>query len=73
MLLTKLSDCEIRADNRQKQIGYANRNNIAAALSALAIIPFTKRLSISVEDVETLVARAVTDAANQSLKAYFPM
>ncbi|KAL9124488.1 MAG: hypothetical protein Q9217_006184 [Psora testacea] len=63
----------LRDIKRQRRIGTANSENIRGALSSLAIVPFTKRLGLSINVVNNLVERASDDAANPALKAYFPM
>ncbi len=60
-------------DSRQQLIGNANKENIQQALRTLAIFPFTRRLGMTMEEADILVGRARTDAANTSLKAYFPL
>ena len=43
------------------------------ALSTVALYPFTRRLGMTISDVNSLVTRARADAANPNLKAYFPL
>ncbi len=54
-------------------IGNANKDNVQQALRTLAVFPFTRRLGMTMEEVDLLVDRARADAANPSLKAYFPL
>ena len=61
------------ADPTQRRIGNENKENIQEALRTLALYPFTRRLGMPIEEVNTLVARARADAANPSLRAYFPL
>ena len=60
-------------DPKGKRIGEENRDNTQQALSTLAILPFTRRLNMSIQEVRALVASACVDAANPDLKAYFPL
>lgn len=60
-------------DDRQRRIGNANRDGVRVALTSLGTVPLIRRLNMSAEDVTDLILRASMDAANASLKAYFPM
>ena len=60
-------------ESRQRRIGSINHGNVQQALSALALYPFTRRLGMTIDAVNDLVNRARADAANRSLKAYFPL
>ncbi|MCJ1255466.1 hypothetical protein MMC24_003282 [Lignoscripta atroalba] len=60
-------------DARERRIGNANRDNIQQALRSLALYPFTRRLGISMADFEALIEQARIEAANPSLKPYFPL
>ena len=62
-----------QADPRQRQIGTANREINSKLLSSLAVYPFTERLGMSAQEYGILVARARADAANPSLRPYFPL
>ena len=67
------ADRPIGVDPRQRLIGNVNKENIQQALRTLAIYPFTRFLGMTMEEVDSLVDRARADAANQDLKAYFPL
>lgn len=54
-------------------IGNANKENVQQTLRTLAVFPFTRRLGMTIGDVDLLVDRARADAVNPSLKAYFPL
>lgn len=63
----------VMIDARQRRIGDANKQNMQQALDALALYPFTQRLGMNVAAANDLINRARADAANASLKAYFPL
>lgn len=63
----------ILIDPRQRRIGQANTANTSQLLSTLSIFPFERRLGMSIEEIEVLVARARADAVNTNLRAYFPL
>ncbi|KAL9600330.1 MAG: hypothetical protein Q9219_003280 [cf. Caloplaca sp. 3 TL-2023] len=65
--------CAWGTDARQRRIGDANKENARQLLSTLAIFPFTRKLGMSINDVNDLVNRARADAANVGLKPYFPL
>ena len=71
--LESSADTSSLSDPRQRQIGTANRDNIRRALNSLALFPLTKRLGMSIDEVNNLVERASVDAVNPALKAYFPV
>lgn len=60
-------------DPRQRQIGRANEANTSQLLNALALFPFSRRLGMTIQEIDVLVARARADAVNPNLKAYFPL
>ncbi|KAK4694805.1 hypothetical protein P7C71_g2837, partial [Lecanoromycetidae sp. Uapishka_2] len=60
-------------DARNRRIGTENRENIHQTLSTLAILPFTRQLGMTIQEVNRLIAGARRDAANPDLKAYFPV
>ena len=63
----------IPIDPRQRQIGDVNQEIISQLLSTLAVYPFTRRLGMTIQDVDDLIDEARDDAANPDLKAYFPL
>ena len=71
--LQNLADWSMFVDPRQRLIGNANKENVQQALRTLALLPFTRRLGMTMQEVDSLVSRARSDAANPSLKAYFPL
>jgi hypothetical protein len=64
---------DLGTDNRTRQIGAANRNNVQRFLSSMALYPFTQRLHMSGADFDDLISRARYEADDRSLKAYFPV
>ena len=60
-------------DARQRRIGNAYKENVEQTLMTLALYPFIQRLGMTIEALNDLVTRAREDAANPSLKAYFPL
>lgn len=50
-----------------------NRENVRRLLSSLALYPFTQRMGMTLEAFQALIAQARTEAADPSLKAYFPL
>ena len=58
-------------DARQRQIGNANMENVQQLLSTFAIFPFSRRLGMTIDQVNALVSRARIEAVKPSLKAYF--
>ena len=60
-------------DAKERYIGNLNKEVASQLLKTLAIYPLTKRLGMSIEQVNELVARAQSDAANLSLRPYFPL
>lgn len=63
----------LRPDPRQRRIGIENREITSKLLSTLALYPFTERLGMTDQAYGILVARARADAANHSLRPYFPL
>ncbi|KLJ05733.1 hypothetical protein EMPG_10823 [Blastomyces silverae] len=60
-------------DPRMREIGRMNGPNVHRLLGSLALYPLMKRMDMSREEFEALVAQARTEVANVSLKAYFPL
>ncbi|KAI4163323.1 MAG: hypothetical protein LQ342_003058 [Letrouitia transgressa] len=58
---------------RKRRIGDANKENTRQLLRTLAVFPFTRRLGMSIADVDRLVDRARVEAASPGLKPYFPL
>lgn len=56
------------SDPRDNAIGAANRENIQQLLSSLVIYPFLYRASITVQDMQVLVAHARNEADQPALK-----
>ncbi len=67
------TDSSILIDPRERSIGEENRTNISRLLGTLALYPFERRLGMSFEETQVLVAQARAEAANPNLKAYFPL
>ncbi len=61
------------SDPRDREIGEMNLENVRRLLSSLALYPFTQRLGMTLEAFQALIAQARTEAADSSLKAYFPL
>lgn len=61
------------SDPRDREIGEMNQENGRRLLCNLALYPFTQKLGMSLEAFRTLIAQARTEAADPSLKAYFPL
>ncbi|OJD18813.1 hypothetical protein AJ78_01220 [Emergomyces pasteurianus Ep9510] len=60
-------------DARLREIGNMNRPNVYRLLGSLALYPLMKRLHMSREEFEVLVAQARAEVDNLALKAYFPL
>lgn len=60
-------------DPRMREIGGSNCDNIKQLLQSLALYPLTQRLHMSPEGFTSLVAQAQQEAADPTLKAYFPL
>ena len=58
---------------RDQEIGHLNRENVSKLLYSLALYPFTERLGMSMQQMMVLIAHARREAADPSLKAYFPL
>ncbi|KAL2061827.1 hypothetical protein VTL71DRAFT_7205, partial [Oculimacula yallundae] len=71
--MVQLPMCGWATDQRENEIGNANRENIHSMLSSLAIYPFTERIGMPIQDVHLLVAQARLEAGDPALKAYFPL
>ena len=67
------SNLSLFAGEKEAEIGNVVRTNISETLESLAILPFTKRLNVSIDDVKSLVANATADATNPALKPYFSL
>ncbi|EEH07419.1 conserved hypothetical protein [Histoplasma capsulatum G186AR] len=73
---TKLINIPLAAwsnDPRMREIGSLNRLNVYRLFGSLALYPLMKRLHMSREEFEVLVAQARIEVDNLSLKAYFPL
>lgn len=70
-ILLKLT--HFNTDPRMREIGDSNRENIDHLLRSLALYPFTQRLHMPPESFTSLIAQAQQEAADLSLKAYFPL
>ncbi|KAF8849992.1 UMTA methyltransferase [Acephala macrosclerotiorum] len=68
-----LPTCGWSTEQRDRDIGIANHENVHRLLSSLAIYPFTERLGMSIQDVHLLVAQARLEADEPGFKAYFPL
>ncbi|PKS08897.1 hypothetical protein jhhlp_003510 [Lomentospora prolificans] len=55
-------------DERERNIGLANRENIHRLLSSMAVYPFTEFLGMSIAEVQILVAQARSEASNPAFK-----
>lgn len=69
----QLPTCGWSTDQRDNDVGIANRENVRRMLLSLAIYPFTERLRMPVQDVHLLVAQARLEADDPAFKAYFPL
>lgn len=67
------TDSAFFIDPRERTIGVANTRSTSRLLGTLALFPFSSRLQMSFEEIEVLLAHARADAANTSLKPYFPL
>ncbi|MCJ1370700.1 hypothetical protein MMC20_001913 [Loxospora ochrophaea] len=65
--------CAWSNNARERRIGNANKENVSQALSSLALLLFTRRLGMSIQDFNSLIARARQEAANPALKPYVPL
>ncbi|CZT00663.1 related to methyltransferase [Rhynchosporium graminicola] len=66
--MIQLPMCAWATDQRETEIGNANRENIRSLLSSLAIYPFTEILGMPLQDVHLLVAQARLEASDPALK-----
>jgi len=71
--MIQLPTCAWSTDQREQDIGIANRENVQRLLSSLALYPFTERLEMPIQDVHLLVAQARLEADEPGFKAYFPL
>ncbi|KUJ06271.1 UMTA methyltransferase [Mollisia scopiformis] len=67
------NEADMRTEQRDHDIGVANRENVQRLLSSLAVYPFTERLGMPIQDVHLLVAQARLEADEPGFKAYFPL
>ncbi|PHH85918.1 hypothetical protein CDD83_10996 [Cordyceps sp. RAO-2017] len=63
----------VEAEARQRDIGAANRENVAQLLHSLALYPFTQLRGMPLNEFDRLVDEARREASNPSFKAYFPL
>jgi hypothetical protein len=56
-----------------RDIGRSNCENIRQLLRSQALYPLTERLHMSPENFASLVGQAQHEAADLTLKAYFPL
>lgn len=68
-----LHTCGWSTDQRDHDIGVANRENVQRLLASQAIFPLTERYGMSIQDVQLLIAQARMEADNPAFKAYFPL
>jgi len=71
--MIQLHTCGWSSEDRDYQIGVANRQNVQSMLSSLAIYPFTEILGMSIQDVHLLIAQARLEADDPAFRAYFPL
>ncbi|KAI9054724.1 hypothetical protein LZ554_001875 [Drepanopeziza brunnea f. sp. 'monogermtubi'] len=71
--MVRLPTCGWSMDQRDNEIGTANRENVQRMLSSLALYPFTERLNMPIQDVQLLIAQARLEADDPAFKAYFPL
>ncbi|OGE53513.1 hypothetical protein PENARI_c007G04567 [Penicillium arizonense] len=60
-------------DARMRNIGRSNHENIKQLLRSLALYPLIQRLHMSPQNFEALVTQAQREAADHTLKPYFPL
>ena len=63
----------IAVDERNRRIGREMKENIHRTLKSLVLFPFTRRLNMTIQDIDQLVAGARRDASDSNLRAYFPV
>ncbi|PSS25646.1 hypothetical protein M430DRAFT_48081 [Amorphotheca resinae ATCC 22711] len=63
-----LHTCGWSTDQREYEIGVANRENVQRLLSSMALYPFTERLGMPIQDAHLLIARARLEADNPAFK-----
>jgi hypothetical protein len=56
-----------------QNIGRSNHENIKQLLRSLALYPLIRRLHMSPHNFEALVTQAQREAADHTLKPYFPL
>ncbi|KAI1816895.1 S-adenosyl-L-methionine-dependent methyltransferase [Poronia punctata] len=65
--------CGWPQNQREREIGAANQENVRMLLSSVALYPFTQHLDLSITEFHVLVAKARAEAATPALKPYFPL
>ncbi|KAK0391268.1 hypothetical protein NLU13_0769 [Sarocladium strictum] len=71
--LIPLPMCGWSSDAREYHIGAANSSHVSQLLHTLGLYPMTAFRGMTIEAFEELVAEARIEAANPSLKPYFPL
>ena len=61
------------AATRDREIGNRNKENVSQLLYSQVLYPFTERLGMSMQELLVLVAHARHEAADVTLKPYFPL
>lgn len=56
-----------------REIGLLNLENIKRLFRSLSLYPLTQKAGMSEDEFEALITRAVEEAENPRLKAYFPV
>ncbi|PMD36288.1 S-adenosyl-L-methionine-dependent methyltransferase, partial [Hyaloscypha variabilis F] len=64
----QLPTCGWPTEQRDRAIGNLNRENVQNMLSSLVLYPFTKRLGMTIQDTQLLVAQARIEADNPAFK-----
>lgn len=60
-------------DPRMREIGLLNLENIKRLFRSLSLYSLTQRTGMPEDEFEALITRAVEEAENPRLKAYFPV
>ncbi|KAH8173327.1 methyltransferase domain-containing protein [Sarocladium implicatum] len=71
--LIPLPMCGWSSDAREHHIGELNKSHVSELLHTLGLYPMTRFRGLSIGDFEELVNEARVEAANASLKPYFPL
>ncbi|KIN08384.1 hypothetical protein OIDMADRAFT_110979 [Oidiodendron maius Zn] len=66
--MIQLHTCGWSSDQRDYEIGVANRENVQRLLASAALYPLTEILGMSIQDVHILIAQARLEADNPALK-----